>query len=300
MKTDRETLAKLPPPGEPLTVQIAPFGEFPGTVRGTDGQSAPVVQILDAAAFARILDAWRQNGSKELLVDADHDSIGGSTRAYAWASNLRVDPDRGLLADFILTDHGRQALQNREYRFVSPVFNIEENTNAILALDSIALTNRPNLPVSCVLNRESSGTVNVEDNKGKSMEKIISALGLPPEATEEEVLAALDALKKAAEDANAKLLQNEAQACADKNKDKIANRDEFVRLYVKNGRDTALAFLAAVKTPEKPAPSRISANSAMTPADKPDVKTRLAGCRTPQELAAFAVANARELAQIVK
>lgn len=301
MNENREQIAQLPPEGTALTVQIAPFGSFPGTLRGTDGKSKSVTQVLDEATFTRIIENWQKEGSKELLVDVDHDSMGGSTRAFAWATNLKVDPERGLTADFNLTDLGRGALEKREYRFVSPVFTLGEKSGEILALDSIALTNRPNLPVSCVLNRETTGVQPVEDKKeNPTMEKILSALGLNPEATEDDACAAIDALKKAVDEANKKVLENEAEAVAEENKDKVANREAFVKLYVQNGRDTALAFLAAVKVPEAlPPQKRIVANSAQTPADTPSVKERLANCRSAEELAAFAVANAKELAQIV-
>ncbi len=298
MPNNRQEITQLPPEGTPLTVQIAPFGEFPGTLKGLDGKAKPITQVLNEAAFNRIIANWQAQGAKELLVDVDHDSMNGSTRAFAWATNLQIDPDCGLVADFNLTDLGREALSKREYRFVSPVFTLS-NEGDILTLDSIALTNRPNLPVSCVLNRESTVINSVEDKKENHMEKIISALGLTPGASEDDILAAIDALKKSVDEANAKVLENEATALAEENKEKIANREDFVRLYVQNGRDTALAFLACVKTPEVAEPQkRIVANSAQTPADTPSVKERLANCRTAEELAAFAVANAKELAQV--
>ena len=150
----------------PLSVQLAPFGEFKGVLNKADGKKTPIVQHLDQAAFERILNAWNAAGSPELLVDADHLSCeGGSTKAFAWASNLRIE-DGGLYADFRFTDAGRAAVNAREYRFVSPVFNCDKNGEAV-GLQSVALTNRPNLPVSCVLNRESTGVTNVEDNEGK-------------------------------------------------------------------------------------------------------------------------------------
>ena len=89
------------PTDAPLSVQLAPFGEFKGVLHKADGKTTPIVQHLDREAFDRILNAWREKGSPELLVDADHLSCeGGSTKAFAWASNLRVE-EGGLYADFI-------------------------------------------------------------------------------------------------------------------------------------------------------------------------------------------------------
>lgn len=251
-------------------VQIAPFGEFKGVMNMPKGKTKPFVQHLDKAAFERILTAWNAKGSPELLVDADHGSCNqdGSTRAFAWASNLRIEDD-GLYADFKFTEEGAKAVNAREYRFVSPVFDVGEN-GAILGLDSIALTNRPNLPVSCVLNCSESGVINVEDKKETpEMDELKTMLGLAADATPEDVAAAVKALQKKVADAEAAALNSEAEKCADENKDKIENRQAFVDLYVKNGKETALAFLSALKSPVAPnaAPSdkRISANSAQAP-----------------------------------
>ena len=231
-----------------ITVQVAPFGEFRGILRGGK-KPRKVTQVLDAAAFGRIIEAWNAAGAPELLVDADHDSAnGGATKAYAWASNLRPESD-GLYADFRFTDCGAAAVNAREYRFVSPVFECD-GKGGIMALTSIALTNRPNLPVSCVLNSSETVESTVEDNKVTQMEKILAALGLGPDASEEDAVAAIEALKTAKGEAEAEVLNREAEACAEANKDRIENRDEFIKLYVANGKETAQAFLAAMKAPD--------------------------------------------------
>lgn len=284
----------------PLSVQLAPFGEFKGILNKADGKKTPIVQHLDKAAFERILNAWNAAGSPELLVDADHLSCeGGSTKAFAWASNLRVE-DGGLYADFKFTDAGRAAVNSREYRFVSPVFNCDRNGEAV-GLQSVALTNRPNLPVSCVLNRESTGVNNVEDNKEtKNMEKILSALGLGPDASEDDAVAAIEGLKKERSDAQAAVLKNEAEAFADEHKDKIENRQAVVDLYVKNGKEVATAFIAAVKAPatvtEKPVQTVLNAKSGVTPGTVTPLREGLAKCKNAAERCAYVTAHAAEFA----
>jgi len=284
----------------PLSVQLAPFGEFKGVLNKADGKKTPIVQHLDQAAFERILNAWNAAGSPELLVDADHLSCeGGSTKAFAWASNLRIE-DGGLYADFRFTDAGRAAVNAREYRFVSPVFNCDKNGEAV-GLQSVALTNRPNLPVSCVLNRESSGVNNVEDNEGKpNMEKILSALGLGSDASEDDAVAAIDGLKKKIADNEAAALNAEAEKFADDNKDRIENRQAVVDLYVKNGKDVAEAFLAAFKAPEKapekPAQTVLNAKSGVTPGTVTPLREGLAKCKNAAERCAYVTAHAAEFA----
>ena len=286
--------------GGALAVQLAPFGDFKGVLHSTDGKTKPIVQHLDRAAFDRILNAWTADGSPELLVDVDHDSCeGGSTKAFAWASNLRIE-EGGLFADFKFTDAGAAAVNAREYRFVSPVFDCGDD-GQVLALSSVALTNRPNLPVSCVLNRESTGDINVEDNKGKpNMEKILSALGLGPDASEDDAVAAVEALQKKVADSEAAALNAEAEKFADENKDRIENRQAVIDLYVKNGKDVATAFLAAfkapAKAPEKPAQTVLNAKTGVPPAASSPLRDGLAKCRNAAERCAYVTAHAAEFA----
>lgn len=289
-----------------FAVQVAPFGDFKGTLHMKDGKTKPVVQHLDEQAFERVLNAWASRGSPELLVDADHGSCGGgSTKAYAWASNLRVEPGRGLVADFRFTGAGASAVNAREYRFVSPVFDCGDD-GQVLGISSVALTNRPNLPVSCVLNRESTGDVNVEDNEGKpNMEKILSALGLGPDASEDDAVAAIDGLKKKVADSESAALNAEAEKFCDDNKDRIENRQAVVDLYVKNGKDVAEAFLAAFKAPakpaEKPAQQILNSGAAKSPEAKVSpLRDGLAKCANAQERVAYVTAHAADFAAEAK
>ena len=287
-----------------LSVQVAPFGEFKGILNKADGTKKPFVQQLDRAAFDRVVNAWTDAGSPELLVDADHSSCeGGSTKAYAWASNLRVE-DGGLFADFRFTDEGAKAVNSREFRFVSPVFDLYDD-GSIAGLSSVALTNQPNLPVSCVLNRESAGHVNVEGGKEKlNMEKILSALGLGPDASEDDAVAAIEAIKKDISDAKAAALNSEAEKFADENKDRIENRQAVIDLYVKNGKETAQAFLGALKAPakapEKPVQTVLNSKTTTVPDGVSPLREGLAKCKNAAERVAYVTTHASEFAAEAK
>ena len=305
MKNQILNSAQSLPENLTLAVQVAPPGEFKGVLNKADGTKKRFVQHLDRAAFERILNAWNAAGSPELLVDADHASCdGGSTRAYAWASNMRVE-DGGLFADFKFTDEGAKAVNSREFRFVSPVFDVAEN-GEIAALSSIALTNRPNLPVSCVLNRESTGVKNVEDTKDKpKMDKILNALGLGPGASEDDAVAAIAKVKNERDEAKSALVKNAAEKFADDNKDRIENRQAVVDLYIKNGKDVAEAFLAAFKAPEKapekPAQTILNANAGTTPTvGASPLRDGLAKCKNAAERVSYITAHAAEFAAEAK
>ena len=319
-----------------LSVQVAPFGEFKGLKRKPDGSAEPFVQNLDQAAFERILNTWRSKGAPELLVDADHTSCdGGSTKAYAWASNLRIEAD-GLYADFKFTGEGAEAVNSREYRFVSPVFNLYDS-GEIASISSIALTNRPNLPVSCVLNADQKKhpirvrwekdqlkigakwdpkkkdyahklhaiATNTNPNERKTeMEKILSALGLGPDASEDDAVAAIEAMKTQISDANAAALNAEAEKFADENKDRIENRQAAIDLYVKNGKETAEAFLAALKAPEKapetPVQTVLNSKTSTTPDAPSALREGLAKCKNAAERVSYVTAHASEFAAEAK
>ena len=131
------------------------------------------------------------------------------------------------------------------------------------------------------------------------MEKILAALGLAEGASEDDAVAAITALKGRAEGAEAKVLENEAEACAEENREKIENREEFVKLYVKNGKDAALAFLSVMKTPAKaetPKQTILNAKGEDTPKVKNAAMEGLAKCANAAERVAYVTAHAAEFA----
>ena len=153
-------------PGSPVRVQLSPFGEF--TLRD-GGKRSGVTQHCSKSAFEAMVANWKAMGARDILVDVDHASAtGGSTEAAAWAKNLRVEDD-GLCADFELTPRGRELVEGKSYRFVSPGWTLADDGTPI-ALCSVALTNRPNLPVKPVVNAgfDESKHPRAEDGKFSS------------------------------------------------------------------------------------------------------------------------------------
>ena len=197
-----------------VRVQLSPFGEF--TLRD-GGKRSGTVQHCTRAAFEAMVANWQAQGAPDVLVDVDHASAtGGSTEAAAWAKNLRVEDD-GLCADFELTPRGRELVEGKSYRFVSPGWTLADDGTP-LALCSVALTNRPNLPVKPVVNADDAGgrdpddpNINPKGNPEMDLKKIAAALGLAETATEEEVLAAIAAMTEA----NAQAAEEAANAKAE-------------------------------------------------------------------------------------
>ena len=244
-------------PGEVISnVQICPIGDFPNG----DHQ-----QHCTAEALQNVVKDWTDRGSKEILVDFEHNSEShepnSDTSAAAWVSNVRVDPARGLVGDFKLTDVGAEAISNRRLRFLSVSWFVNRETHEPIRITSIALTNKPNIPVDPVLNKDPKpDNQNVED-KEKHMDKIKEALGLAPEATEEQVLEAITAMVKANKDAQQAALEKEAEDFAEKNSKKC-NKDVLKAQYLAN-KEVAKALVAGI--PDAPATPVVNKADARTP-----------------------------------
>jgi phage I-like protein len=262
-----------PPKLQRRRVQLSPFGEF--ELRD-GGKRSGTVQHCTREAFEAMVANWKAAGSPEVLVDVDHASATGvSTEAAAWARNLRVE-DEGLCADFELTPRGRELVEGRRYRFVSPGWTLSEDGTP-LALCSVALTNRPNLPVKPVVNADGTGGRDPDDpnnersggapspsgqnhtkgNPEMDPKKIAAALGLPETATEEEVLAAI----KAKDDTIAQAAAEAANAKADEFADNAvkagkvaANSKEAVKVAYLKSPEVAEAMLNSVAAPSPSVP----------------------------------------------
>lgn len=90
-------------------------------------------------------------------MDKDHASaregLNRDTQSLGWFSKFIVKPLKGLFGLLKLTKSGREMIENREYRHVSPVFQLDEN-NMPIGLVSVAATNTPaiRVPENVILN----------------------------------------------------------------------------------------------------------------------------------------------------
>ena len=291
----REILGKTVSAGDELEVQLAPLGDWKQTVEDEDGKAREITQRFDAAACSRVVE----NFSGEILVDLDHQSVeGGSTRAYAWVTALRNDPGLGLVGVFRLTEAGSEAVNSREYRFVSVCWFLGDDGRPY-KLDSVALTNRPNLPVRPVLNRRAANANPAADGGttqgNPAMEKLKEILGLAPEAADEEVEAAVKGLKERAEALEAQAKEAEAAQFASENSDKC-DEETLKNAYLQSP-EVAKALVANMKAPKAPEQPQTILNkaSAKTP-EKADVVKELNKLPAGKARADYVMAHAAELA----
>ena len=265
-----------------VKVQLSPFGEF---TLHDGGKRNGTVQHCSKAAFEALVANWKAAGSPDVLVDVDHASArGGSTEAAAWCNSLEVD-DNGLQGVFNLTPKGLELVKNRSYRFVSPGWTLSPDGTPV-SLCSVALTNRPNLPVKPVVNADETGGRDPDDpnprkdNPEMDIKKLAAALGLPETATEEEVLAAIKAMQDREAQAAAEAANAKAEEFADNavKAGKIAaNSKEAVKAaYLKSPEvaqemlNSVAAPATAAKLPDFTAAKQPTALNARTPGKDAD------------------------------
>ena len=137
-----------------------------------------------------------------LVIDENHATDlsapkGGASPAMGWMTGLRTREGGSIWADVEWTKRGEQAVLNREYSFISPVFLHDERGEITVVLRA-ALTNSPNLSLPALNSEQSSGEIPEKNTTEVSMNKeLCAALGLPETATEAEAIAAVKALNAA-------------------------------------------------------------------------------------------------------
>lgn len=292
---------------------LAPFGKFKRIQHNQE-----ILQLCDQQAFETLI----ANFTDETLVDFEHKSEDSwDTTAAGWAQKLRIGDD-GLEALIVYTDIGAQAIRNRRLRFLSPVWELDAHGRPITLL-SIGLTNKPYFTLRPILNstgdsriapslsnprNSESGATNNQDERIHHMDttQIALALGLPAEASTDDILAAIKAtqaatttLENRVEELENKQLEDEAENVADENEDKIENKDAFKALYVAN-KDVALQLLATLKpVPEhKPVTNKANAkppaafSGGTTAQNKLDIYEAMP---EGKDKAAYLRANSREI-----
>lgn len=247
-------------------VQLCPFGEWP---------NGGTVQKCDVVAFHNLVDNWRHAGAREVICDFEHrfedPSLTSDTSAAAWISNLVVDGKRGLVGDLKLTDAGAAAVSSRRLRFLSPVWELDPDGRPA-RLRSVALTNKPNIPVACVLNRAPQPVNHyVEETKENQMDILKELLGLAADASDEDVVAAVTALQEQVAKANKEKEDAEAESFAEEHK-AVCNKEVLKKAYLLN-KEAAQGIVAGLAKPDKPAAPVIANKPALVSAGKtPDIK----------------------------
>lgn len=125
----------------------------------------------------------------DLVVDYEHQTLKGvQAPAAGWVKELFLK-DGSIKARVEWTPTAAQYLENKEYRYLSPVITVRKKDGKATGLHSLALTNTPAIEgMSPIVN---SQTFEGGQNNMEIIKKIAQLLGLGEEASEDEVMEAL-------------------------------------------------------------------------------------------------------------
>lgn len=175
---------------------VCPFGEHPWV---SDDGKETIVQVIDRAAVEAMARTYPV-GTPNSRVDVDHKSmdVKNTTEASGWGKEAQIRDD-GLWVRIELTTFGQPLVNGKVYQFTSPCFprdglvDLGNGRMRVTKLGVIALTNDPNLRGQKPLTNRRSESANPNTNTPKTMDykaMLLKALGLPPEATDDQISAA--------------------------------------------------------------------------------------------------------------
>lgn len=125
-------------------IQLTPAGHF----RGIDGRPKDAKSwVIDAVSAATViaLCSARQN---DFVIDYEHQTLlaetnGQAAPAAGWFSGatLRWEEGVGLFAKVSWTSRAQAFIDNKEYKYISPVIIYEKGSGRVCGIHSAALTN---------------------------------------------------------------------------------------------------------------------------------------------------------------
>lgn len=172
-------------------IMLMPAGVFTGRTGRGPFDTGGVAEMT--AIIERTL---QRAGGTEIVVDYDHQTIfaatpgvGGRAPAAGWIKEFSVRDD-GLWGRVEWTAAAAAHILAGEYRYISPTFYAPKETGKVLLLLSAALTNTPDLDLTVVA---ASALLSTE-TETTDMKSIAKALGLPEDASEADILIAMNAV----------------------------------------------------------------------------------------------------------
>lgn len=159
----------------PLWIHILPVGDVQTVDDRGPYRALNLPSIIAASFHARSRIPIDENHSLHLAAGK-----GLPSPARGWIVEMAARED-GIWGRVEWSKTGREMMAERQYRSVSPVIQ-HTDKKEIIAIEAVSLVNRPNLRGLTALNMEHAMSF---------MERLIEALGLSPDATEEDVIKAI-------------------------------------------------------------------------------------------------------------
>ena len=194
-----------------VLMQVTPAQDF----TPADGREMDVpAWRINAAIAARVIAA--HNAAQPPVIDYEHQTLhkeanGQPAPAAGWIHGLRWLEGKGLYAEVELTQRARSLVDAREYLYFSPVFEYAKATGDVVRVLMGALTNHPAIAGMDAINllAAASARFNPHPNPPETtvtlLEKLLAAIGLPANTTEDAAIAACTSIKSQAEAARAAL-----------------------------------------------------------------------------------------------
>lgn len=208
--------------GAPEVISVLPLGHVISSKGEFD---------VDEESFRAMKAQIAQRGV-DLVVDYEHQTLKGvEAPAAGWVKELKLE-DGQIKAVVEWTPRGTQYLENKEYRYLSPVVNVRKADSKATGLHSLALTNTPAIEgMAPIVN--SSTFEGGNPNMDELIKKLAELLGLGEDATEEQITETL----KACMEENKTLKEGGVQQPEEGNV--VANKAVCELLGLKAGADTA-------------------------------------------------------------
>lgn len=170
--------------GAPAEFRVLPEGKI--EIHG----EAPA--YLDEQGANAIIAAFSDRGN-DMVVDYEHQTMrDDKAPAAGWIKSLVWKGKEGLWAVVDWTKKAKDYLENREYRYFSPVMVLRASDRKIVQLINVALTNAP------AINNLSPIVAKIQHDENKKkkevgmLEILKKLFGLAPEDDEGKVLAAAE------------------------------------------------------------------------------------------------------------
>ncbi|WP_018694434.1 phage protease [Algicola sagamiensis] len=142
----------------------------------------------------QLIQAFNHNGA-DLPIDIEHATEfkapnGEPAPAVGWIKEIEVREMNAIWGRVEWNAQGKKLIKEKSYRYLSPVFLVDRETTRIKKLCSAGLTNQPNLHLTALNQRQSTG----EKPMALAL-AIATVLGLSSDSTEEQAVYAINTLK---------------------------------------------------------------------------------------------------------
>jgi phage I-like protein len=174
-------------------IQLMPAGPF----RGVDGRPSDVEAWELNPVTAAVWLAELRLRKTYLVIDYEHQTLlsadnGKPAPAAGWFTGAGLEIRNGELwaTDVRWTGAAKAAIEAEEYLYISPVFTYDLKTGEVTGLINAALTNSPAIDGMEQVLRAAASQFAQQQEHDVDPKELRKALGLPEDATDEQVLAA--------------------------------------------------------------------------------------------------------------